>query len=493
MLPSASKDHGEVGVGSCASQGPHRTARVDHYGLWAGFEQTATSALASVQPDHCAYGKNSTEAVQAQSLFNFEIAAIPARGVADVRLLMAGDLLSRTAAGLSDGSLLSDDDHAVVQRRRAVSLLRRVGRTWPRLFAAVEGQNTVLVGAAERALRALDEHGLGPEGRRADVARATAGSLDVSRAGPLGTYATLLAELDGLVVALHDAGPAEWAHQAQRRLRRDLAAAAAIEAALLEGHDPTMNDSAAAAAGVAGSTTATEAARGEPFDDTMFDVAAVEAGAWVPGPYGPGDQRGTFNEVTPEKTAQALALLRPGEPVETYSLAETLENGFPAWGDRAYEQRLVVTGYTPAERLRRCPHRRRAPGPWPQEHPRGAGVAHLQHGHEDQRPASRRRGRHALQRLQGARDRGHTGGPPVSGPRRWVPSLPEGWWSTWSAGPWLSAGPIVYSLTLAGRPVLRSRYRITVEDIEATLAWEGIAQPIGPGDAVLLRAPGGGS
>lgn len=152
--------------------------------------------------------------------------------------LMAGDLLSRTAAGLSDGSLLSDDDHAVVQRRRAVSLLRRVGRTWPRLFAAVEGQNTVLVGAAERALRALDEHGLGPEGRRADVARATAGSLDVSRAGPLGTYATLLAELDGLVVALHDAGPAEWAHQAQRRLRRDLAAAAAIEAALLEGTTP---------------------------------------------------------------------------------------------------------------------------------------------------------------------------------------------------------------------------------------------------------------
>ena len=90
----------------------------------------------------------------------------------------------------------------------------------------------------ERTLRALDEHGLGPEGRRADVALATAGSLDVSRAGPLGTYATLLAELDGLVVALHDAGPAEWAHQAQRRLRRDLAAAAAIEAALLEGTTP---------------------------------------------------------------------------------------------------------------------------------------------------------------------------------------------------------------------------------------------------------------
>jgi hypothetical protein len=151
--------------------------------------------------------------------------------------LMAGDLLSRTAAGLSDGSLLSDDDHALVQRRRAVSLLRRVGRTWPRLFAALEEQNTVLALAAERARRALDEHGLGPEGRSAG-AMVMAGTVDVSRAGPLGTYAALLAELDGLVVALHDAGPAEWAREAQRGLRRGLAAAAAIEAALLEGTTP---------------------------------------------------------------------------------------------------------------------------------------------------------------------------------------------------------------------------------------------------------------
>jgi hypothetical protein len=65
-----------------------------------------------------------------------------------------------------------------------------------------------------------------------------AGTVDVSRAGPLGTYAALLAELDGLVVALHDAGPAEWAREAQRGLRRGLAAAAAIEAALLEGTTP---------------------------------------------------------------------------------------------------------------------------------------------------------------------------------------------------------------------------------------------------------------
>jgi hypothetical protein len=149
--------------------------------------------------------------------------------------LMAGDLLSRTAAALSDGSLLSDDDHAVVQRRRAVSLLRRVGRIWPRLFAALEEQNSVLARAAEGARGALDQHGLGPEGRSAEAGGTEAQRMDVNRAGPLDTYAALLAELDGLVVALHDAGPAEWARQTRRRLRCDLAAAAAIEAALLEG------------------------------------------------------------------------------------------------------------------------------------------------------------------------------------------------------------------------------------------------------------------
>ena len=85
------------------------------------------------------------------------------------------------------------------------------------------------------------------------------------------------------------------------------------------------------------------------FDDTMFDVSAVEQGAWVPGPYGPGDERGTFNEVTPEKTARALALLSRDEPVLTYSLAEPMSEGFPAWGDHAYQQHLVVTGYSPSD------------------------------------------------------------------------------------------------------------------------------------------------
>jgi hypothetical protein len=41
-----------------------------------------------------------------------------------------------------------------------------------------------------------------------------------------------------------------------------------------------------------------------------------------------------------------------------------------------------------------------------------------------------------------------------------------------------------YEIAPTGRPILRSNYRITVEDIETALAWESVASPIGPGDVV---------
>ena len=44
-----------------------------------------------------------------------------------------------------------------------------------------------------------------------------------------------------------------------------------------------------------------------------------------------------------------------------------------------------------------------------------------------------------------------------------------------------------YEIAPTGRAMLRSNYRITVEDIETALAWEGVGSPIGPGDVVLLR------
>ncbi|MFO0688654.1 MAG: cyclase family protein [Myxococcota bacterium] len=83
------------------------------------------------------------------------------------------------------------------------------------------------------------------------------------------------------------------------------------------------------------------------IDDALFDAAAVEAGAWSPGPYGPGDELGTYHEVTPVRRAAALAMLDLAAPIATFGLGDTLFEGYPAFGDRAYHQRLVVSGFVP--------------------------------------------------------------------------------------------------------------------------------------------------
>jgi hypothetical protein len=88
-----------------------------------------------------------------------------------------------------------------------------------------------------------------------------------------------------------------------------------------------------------------------PFTDEMFDVEAVLDGAWDDTAfYRRGDQRGTLQEVTPEKTRGALKVLDRGKPVVTYNLGELMFNGFPAFPStppRVYNQRLVVLGYEP--------------------------------------------------------------------------------------------------------------------------------------------------
>lgn len=84
------------------------------------------------------------------------------------------------------------------------------------------------------------------------------------------------------------------------------------------------------------------------YSDDMFDVDAVLAGAWDVGPYGPGDQRGTFNELTAERTSQALRVLNSGRPVNTYQLGEEMFNGFPAFPSdppRLHDMFLYVLGY----------------------------------------------------------------------------------------------------------------------------------------------------
>ena len=87
--------------------------------------------------------------------------------------------------------------------------------------------------------------------------------------------------------------------------------------------------------------------RGGTYDDTMFDVDAVVANGWGISPYGPDDERGTLNEVTPKRTARAMARAG-GDRVTAYQLGESMFNGFPAFPSdppRLHDMYLYVLGY----------------------------------------------------------------------------------------------------------------------------------------------------
>jgi len=80
----------------------------------------------------------------------------------------------------------------------------------------------------------------------------------------------------------------------------------------------------------------------QPFDDEPFDPIAVEDGSagWFPSIYGPDDQLGALNEITPEKTLEALMIIKPNKnkPPKTYNLGEIMEPGINAFGSRVYDQ-----------------------------------------------------------------------------------------------------------------------------------------------------------
>lgn len=225
----------------------------------------------------------------------------------------------------------------------------------------------------------------------------------------------------------------------------------------------------------------------EPLNDDMFDVAAVEAGAWSPGPYGPGDERGSFNEVTPVKTAEALRLLDAGRPVLTYNLGEWLFRGFPAFPSdppRVYEQTLAISGIDPAP-----------PGTISLR-PEALGANRLTSFEE--RVGTTYQIGTQLDNLN------HIGVGEMyyNGITRSDMISPEGtkMLGNEHMGPIVTRGIVLDILGMKiaqgatgdfftatnGARVLRDNYRITVEDIEEAMARQDIGG-IQPGDAVLFR------
>jgi len=238
------------------------------------------------------------------------------------------------------------------------------------------------------------------------------------------------------------------------------------------------------------------------FTDDIFDYAdPANLRDWAPSRYGAGDQRGTFNEVTRERTADTLrSVLDQRGPVKTYNLGELMWNGFPAFvttPPRGYQQRMTLTGYPPPPGflegggyLTSIPglgsnqlsvHEERFPSitgaPAGLTYQIGTQLDNLNHIGAGVFLYNGIRGPDIL-RAQGTSKLGNE-----------------------HMGPIVTRGVLldILGLKLAhrdrsalgpdapnGKPVLRSNYRITIEDIHDALEMAGIRR-IEPGDAVLFR------
>ena len=229
------------------------------------------------------------------------------------------------------------------------------------------------------------------------------------------------------------------------------------------------------------------------YDDEMFDVQAVLDGAWDEGPYGPGDQRGTFNELTPERTAKA-ARLAVGASATAYQLGEEMFNGFPAFPSeppRLHDMFLYVFGYEA-----------------PAEFVAGGGIQsgtvpfgpNLVTGHEERFAEN-----FTFQIATQVDGLNHVGLGQVyyNGNRALDFITPTGTnaLGNETMGPVATRGVVldIIGLKVAagatdtfftapnGEPVLNDNYRITIDDIENAMFRQRIRRPIGPGDVPIMH------
>jgi kynurenine formamidase len=236
----------------------------------------------------------------------------------------------------------------------------------------------------------------------------------------------------------------------------------------------------------------------ERFTDEMFDVEAVTNGAWDGTAfYRRGDQRGTLQEVTPEKTREALKVLDRDKPIVTYNLGELMFNGFPAFPSsppRIYNQRLSVLGYDPPPGYEGI-----------LQSPTPLGPNRIS-AHEERFKVSEGSGPYTYSYQLGTQldNLNHIGvGPVFYGGHR-GPEIAETWGTSSlgaeHAGPIVTRGILLDVLGLKrsqgasdvietapnGAPHLAATYRITIEDLEAALRRARI-KPIKRGDVVLIR------
>ena len=253
----------------------------------------------------------------------------------------------------------------------------------------------------------------------------------------------------------------------------------------------------------ANATGARRPGGGGKFTDDIFDYAdPANLSDWAPSTYGADDQRGSFNEVTRERTSHTLrSVLDHRHAVKTYNLGELMWNGFPAFVTtpaRGYQQRMTLTGYPP-------PPNFIDGGGYLTSIP-GLGSNHLS-VHEERFPTIPGAAPAGLTYQIGTQldNLNHIGagvffyngirGPDILTAQGTTKLGNE------HMGPIVTRGIVldILGLKLArrdgsalgpnapnGKPVLRSNYRITIEDIHDALERAGIRR-IERGDAVLFR------
>jgi hypothetical protein len=106
--------------------------------------------------------------------------------------------------------------------RQITTLLKRVGAMWPHVFTSLEAELDVLERTLDGAVAALPE-----------LSGQVSGGADRSE-DPLQRYRQVLADLDVVVVTLHDRAGDPTAATVVRAVRRGLAEAAEIQGRLVD-------------------------------------------------------------------------------------------------------------------------------------------------------------------------------------------------------------------------------------------------------------------
>jgi len=203
----------------------------------------------------------------------------------------------------------------------------------------------------------------------------------------------------------------------------------------------------------------------------LFDVAAVEAGAWAPGPYGAGDRLGTHHELGPHKIAAAFALLDFDRPMRTFDLGYVLFESPVSYPGRPYTVSLEPQG---PERRNRISHlQERAEISFNL----GTKINGLHHaGVGDVMYGDRR-----LPDIVAANGIGDLDTP------SWGPPVVTRGFLIDVLGLKVAAGAQdALGQASGGAPTLAAHYRITVEDLEGACERQGLPA-FEPGDALLVH------